>query len=198
MKTVSIPGPAGPLEARWTPAGPPRWAVLCHPHSLYGGTMDDAVLDVVDGALAAKGFARLRFNFRGVGASAGRFDDGRGEAEDLVAVCAWLAAERVPAALWVAGYSFGAAVAWRARSRLASLERLVLVAPPTAMLNLGRSAPATPVSVLAGDADPHCDLAALESAAAAIDVHPIAGADHFFAGRQDALAAALASLPPAA
>lgn len=198
MESVSIPGPAGPLEARWTPAGPPRWAVLCHPHSLYGGTMHDAVLDVVDGALAAKGFARLRFNFRGAGASAGRFDEGRGETEDLVAVCAWLVAEQAPAALWVAGYSFGAAVAWRARSRLASLERLVLVAPPTAMLHLGGSPPATPVTVLAGDADPHCDLAALESSAAGIDVHPIAGADHFFAGRWDALAAALAGLPPAA
>ncbi len=197
MNAVTIAGPAGPLEAIVAPSQSGRWAVLCHPHSLYGGSMHDAVLDVVDDALAAKGCGRVRFNFRGVGTSAGRFDDGAGETEDLLAVCAWLAAEHAPATLWLAGYSFGASVAWRAHSRLANVERLILVAPPNAMLNLDDGVrPAMPVTVIAGDADPYCALAAFEAAPDAFDVRPIAGADHFFAGQWDALAAALADLPP--
>lgn len=192
MNSVTIPGPAGPLQAVAAPSRNGRWAVLCHPHSLYGGSMDDAVLEVVDGVLGAQGFGRLRFNFRGVGLSAGEFDNGIGETEDLLAVCAWLAAEHEPAALSLAGYSFGAAVAWRAHTRLAGVERLVLVAPPTAMLRLEDAAqPATPVTVIAGDDDPYCALEAFQRTSGGFDVYTIAGADHFFSGKWDELAATL-------
>lgn len=192
MNSLTIPGPTGPLQAIVAPSRDGRWAVLCHPHPLYGGSMDDAVLDVVDGVLAARGFGRLRFNFRGVGSSVGQFDDGVGETEDLLAVCAWLAAEHEPARLWLAGYSFGAAVAWRTHTRL-DVERLILVAPPTAMLRLEDAAqPTTPTIVMAGDADTFCTLEAFEGHGAGFDVRTIAGADHFFAGKWDELAAALA------
>lgn len=193
MNSVTIPGPAGPLQAIAAPSPNGRWAVLCHPHPLYGGSMDDAVLHTVDGVLAARGFGRLRFNFRGVGSSAGQFDDGIGETEDLLATCAWLAAEQEPAALSLAGYSFGAVVAWRAHTQLAGVERLILVAPPTAMLRLEDTPhPATPVTVIAGDDDPYCTLEAFQRTGGGFDVHAIAGADHFFAGKWDELAAALA------
>ena len=192
MNSLTIPGPAGPLQAIAAPSRNGCWAVLCHPHSLYGGSMHDAVLDVLDGVLAARGFGRLRFNFRGVGSSAGEFDKGIGETEDVLAVCAWLAAKHEPARLWLAGYSFGAAVAWRTHTRL-DVERLILVAPPTAMLRLEDAAePATPTIVMAGDADPFCTLEAFEGHGAGFDVYTIAGADHFFAGKWDELAAALA------
>jgi len=195
MNNVTIPGPAGPLQAIAAPSRNRRWAVLCHPHPLYGGSMDDAVLEVLDGVLAARGCGRLRFNFRGVGLSAGVFDNGVGETEDLLAACAWLVAEHEPTALSLAGYSFGAAIAWRAHARLAGVERLILVAPPTAMLRLEDAAePPTPVTVIAGEDDPYCALEAFERASGDFDVRPIAGADHFFSGKWEELAKALAEV----
>jgi alpha/beta superfamily hydrolase len=103
-------------------------AVVAHPHPLFGGTMDNKVVTTVAKAFADAGAATFRFNFRGVGESEGRHDEGRGETDDLLEVAAHAARAAGELPLWLAGFSFGGGVALRASSR-AEFERLVLVAP---------------------------------------------------------------------
>ena len=86
-------------------------AVVAHPHPLFGGTMDNKVVQTLARACAAAGWDCLRFNFRGVGASEGVYDEGRGETEDVLALVAQLAADRP---LVLAGFSFGAFVTCQA------------------------------------------------------------------------------------
>src|SRR5262245_45273328 len=105
-----IPSPAGRLEAlfRPSPAAAPAWAaVVCHPHPLYGGTMHNKVVFHVDKVLSGAGLPVLRFNFRGVGMSSGRYGDGEGETEDVIAALDYMAARFPQARLLVAGFSFG-------------------------------------------------------------------------------------------
>ncbi len=105
-------------------------AVVCHPHPLYGGTLHNKVAHRVASALFGMGVAVLRFNFRGVGASEGAFDQGRGELEDAQAALAFLR-ERYPGARrWIAGFSFGSWVASRLAAGEADAEQLILIAPP--------------------------------------------------------------------
>jgi alpha/beta superfamily hydrolase len=111
-----IAGPAGPLETLLDlPAGEPRAvAVFGHPHPLHGGTMHTKVVYQSSKALARIGVAVLRFNFRGVGRSAGTHDGGPGEMDDYRAGLDFMA-ERIPGKpLWAAGFSFGSWVAWNA------------------------------------------------------------------------------------
>ena len=194
LKATTISGPAGALEARVEAGGSDRWAILCHPHPLYGGSMHDAVLDTVATVLAEQDIGRVRFNFRGVGASDGQYDGGRGEADDLVAVRDWLAAEHAPEELWVCGYSFGSNVVWRARTRIPEARRTLLIAPPVGAMEFTppNDAEAATVTVVAGDRDAFVDLDALRQwSGERGEVRIVAGADHFFAGRWDALAAVL-------
>lgn len=135
-----LPGPAGALEAvlnyETLPDAATPIAVVCHPHPLYGGTMDNKVVHTVARAFVELGVLTLRFNFRGVGRSEGRFDKGVGEADDLLAAVAWLRARFGQSPLWLAGFSFGAFVACSAHRR-AGAERLLLVAPPVEMFEFG-------------------------------------------------------------
>ncbi len=194
QNATTIPGPAGALEARVEAGGGGRWAILCHPHPLYGGSMHDAVLDTVATVLTERDVGQVRFNFRGVGASDGQYDEGRGEADDLVAVRDWLAAEHAPDELWLGGYSFGSSVVWRAASRVPEARRIVLVAPPVGAMDFAApdAALAAEVTIVAGTADPFVDLDAVRQwAAGRCEVRTVDGADHFFAGRWEALAGAL-------
>ena len=191
---TTIPGPAGALEARVEAGGSDQWAILCHPHPLYGGSMHDAVLDTVATVLAEQDIGRVRFNFRGVGASGGQYDEGRGEADDLVAVRDWLAGEHAPEELWLCGYSFGSNVVWRARTRIPEARRIVLIAPPVGAMEFAPPdrAEAPQVIVVAGDRDAFVDLNALRQwSGDCCEVRTVDGADHFFGGRWDALAAVL-------
>ena len=183
------------LDARVSiPAGARAGVVLCHPHPLYGGDMDSNVVLRMAEACAARHLATLRFNFRGVGASTGKHDDGRGEQDDVRAALADLR-RRLPggAAVGLAGYSFGAAVA-AAVAGGTSIASLALVAPP------GRILPALPVVVngpfliVIGAEDPYCPPAAVEAIrriAPRVTISVIDGADHFFVGALDALGAAV-------
>ena len=107
---ATIAGPVGSLEALLEiPAGADgsRVAVICHPHPVHGGTMTNKVVHMLAKACNERGVPALRFNFRGVGASAGRYDEGEGETQDALAAIDW-ALQRWPgAALWAAGFSFG-------------------------------------------------------------------------------------------
>src|SRR5271169_4937311 len=127
---VSIEGQAGPLEAIVKDPGAegPSYAVVCHPHPLFGGTMENKVVTTVARALQEVGIPTLRFNFRGVGASAGTFDQGAGETDDADAVASW-GAQRWPGRrLVLGGFSFGGYVALRLAQRRV-LQHLITVAP---------------------------------------------------------------------
>lgn len=194
QQAITISGPAGALEARVEAGRSDRWAILCHPHPLYGGSMHDAVLDTVATVLAEQDIGRVRFNFRGVGASDGHYDEGRGEADDLVAVRDWLTAEHAPGELWLGGYSFGSSVVWRAASMVPEARQIVLIAPPVGAMDFAApdDALTAQVTVVAGTEDPFVDLATVRHwAAGRCEIRTVDGADHFFAGRWDALAEVL-------
>lgn len=184
---MQIPGPTGTLEARLDEAqtratDSPRIAVLCHPHPQYGGSMHDAVLETATGALLAAGIDCVRFNFRGVGASAGVYDHGVGEVDDANAVLAW-ARDTEPSEIWLAGYSFGARVAWQVLANPATeitVARGLLIAPPVGSMSFD-GATTAPVDVFAGDADEFIESAALD-AWQGVNIHRIPSANHFFMG----------------
>ena len=131
---ITLAGPAGAIEA--TVEGPepdvphrPLVAVVCHPLSTEGGTMHNKVVTMTARALHQSGASTVRFNFRGVGASEGSFDDGEGEADDLRAVVAWVRRQRPDAQVWLAGFSFGSYVAYKTAAELKP-GMLVMIAPP--------------------------------------------------------------------
>jgi len=110
------------------PSAPVAIAVIAHPHPLFGGTMDNKVVTTVARAFQEAGAATFRFNFRGVGASEGPHDEGRGETDDMVQVIEHARAVAGALPLMIAGFSFGGAVATRASDRV-EFQRLLLVAP---------------------------------------------------------------------
>ena len=184
MSLVQFDGPAGRLEGLYdeVEAGSAdRCAVLCHPHPLYGGSMHDAVLDALSKAFRSRSVAVLRFNFRGVGGSAGVHDDGKGETDDVMAAAEWIRQQSGARELILGGYSFGAAMAIKAVAAMAC-DQLVLVAPPVALIE-GLSPPAQPACVILGSEDQFVDAAAAQGFfGEATGLHVIEGADHFFFG----------------
>jgi alpha/beta superfamily hydrolase len=185
---VSIAGPAGPLEAvAEEPGGrAPLYAVVCHPHPLFGGTMDNKVVTTLARALQEVGIATVRFNFRGVGASGGTFDDGRGETADAAAVADYGALRWPGRELVLAGFSFGAYVALRlAQERAAA--RLITVAPPVDRFDFSAlSPPACPWLVVQGDADEVVNPQRVIAWVKSLDPQPrltvLPGVSHFFHG----------------
>ena len=124
-----LEGAAGRIEAAGVaPEAPRGVAVVAHPHPLFGGTMDNKVVATLAKALVDAGIATWRFNFRGVGASEGAHDEGRGETDDMLRVAAHARAQAPGLPLLLAGFSFGGAVATRASCRV-EFAQLVLVAP---------------------------------------------------------------------
>jgi uncharacterized protein len=190
-EVLTVAGPAGPLETRLefpeNEADYSVFGVACHPHSLHGGTMDNKVTHVLARSMIECGAPAFRFNFRGVGTSAGQFDNGRGEAEDLAAVVAEGRRRFPSAALWLAGFSFGAFVALRGAASLGPVK-LVAVAPPVARFELGSvSNPDCDWMLLQGDVDdvvpPDAVLSWAASQPRKPQLHVLAGAGHFFHGK---------------
>ena len=187
-RRLEVQGPAGAIECVLSEPGdgtPVRGvAVLCHPHPLHGGTMDNKVVQTLARAFVQLGYRAARFNFRGVGGSAGQWDDGRGETEDALAV---IAATREPGCpLALGGFSFGGYVAASAAQRLAAsdpVERLVLVGPATSRYVL----PPVPADtiVVHGEADDVVPLQATLDWARpqALPVVVLPGVGHFFHGQ---------------
>jgi alpha/beta superfamily hydrolase len=195
---LAIAGPVGGLEALVeTPADfdGAEFAVVCHPHPLYGGTMDNKVVHMTARALQELGFATVRFNFRGVGASAGAFDDGRGETDDALTVVDWALGRWPQAALTVAGFSFGAFVAFQVAGRRPA-RRLYTIAPPVRRFDFAaQPAPQVPWTVIQGDHDELVDYREVLEWTRRIEPAPtvvlIEGAEHFFHGRLNELRAAV-------
>jgi len=128
-------------------------AVLCHPHSLHGGTMHNKVVTIMERSLRELGIATVRFNFRGVGNSEGEYDEGFGETDDLLTVVDWVRRVRPTDEIWLGGFSFGSYVALRAAQRL-SLGQLILIAPPVEAYEFSQlEAPQCPWLVIQGDED---------------------------------------------
>jgi alpha/beta superfamily hydrolase len=185
---VMIGGPTGLLEAsveEGSSADTP-FAIVCHPHPLFSGTMDNKVVTTVARALGACGMPTIRFNFRGVGASAGTYDDGRGESEDAAAIAAWGATRWPARQLLIAGFSFGAYVAMCLAQTLAP-ARLILIAPPVGRFEFtGFSAPDCPWLIVQGEADDVVDPQAVRTWAEALRpaarLVMLAGVGHFFHG----------------
>lgn len=156
--TLLIDGPAGVLETIVEAAEAPARnavAVVCHPLPTDGGTMHNKVVTMTARALRESGIATVRFNFRGVGASTGSFDQGRGESDDLRAIVAWVRAQRPGAKLWLAGFSFGSYITLKCAAELHP-AMLVSIAPPAAGRNWDFStipAPECPWLVIQGEAD---------------------------------------------
>lgn len=190
-EVLTLAGPAGPLEARLEFAEgverPAMFGVACHPHSLKGGTMDNKVTHTIARAMVECGAPAFRFNFRGVGASGGVFDSGRGEADDLAAVVTEGRRRFPGAALWLGGFSFGAFVALRDARRVAPVK-LIAVAPPVVGYELGDvDAPDCEWLLAQGDADdvvpPESVLQWAAKQANKPRLHVLTGAGHFFHGR---------------
>ncbi len=183
-----IAGPAGAIEiAAHSPKGPPRAiAIVAHPHPLFGGSMDNKVVTSVARALVDAGAATWRFNFRGVGGTEGAHDEGRGETDDMLAVIAHARAANPGLPLWIAGFSFGGAVAFAAAGQTGA-EELILVAPSLKRLAQWQSTAAEtsqPANTLVihGERDETVPLAdSIEWARSReIPVTVVPGADHFF------------------
>lgn len=186
---IAIDGPAGLIETvvEDPRAAGGRYGVVCHPHPLFGGTMDNKVVTTLARGLQDCAVPTVRFNFRGVGASEGGFDEGAGETDDALAVAAWGARRWPGRRLVVAGFSFGAYVAMRVAQRL-PLDRLILVAPPVGRFDFsGFAAPRCPWLVIQGDADDVVDAGAVIRWAQSVSPAPslcvMPGVGHFFHGR---------------
>ena len=186
---TTIPvGSGSTLEgALSVPSAAPAGVVISHPHPLYGGDMDNPVVTAAVEACAAQGLATLRFNFRGVGASKGAWDEGRGEQDDVRSALALLR-QRLPpnARLALAGYSFGASMSSRVAAGGPPPAGLALIAPPLAAP--GWQPPAKlqvdgPVLLIAGRNDHICPpeaLAAFGRTLPGATVTILDGTDHFF------------------
>jgi hypothetical protein len=168
-----------------------RVAVVCHPHPVYGGTMTNKVVHMLAKSCNEAGVTTLRFNYRGVGASAGSYDEGNGETQDALAVLDW-AAHRWPAAqLWLGGFSFGGSVAIRAAARR-DVRRLITVAPAIQRVAVdSNQLPSCPWLLVQGDQDELVDPVAVQQWVATLATPPelelMPGVDHFFHGRLNQL-----------
>ena len=174
-------------------------AVVCHPHPMYGGSMYNNVVDATLAAMWQLGYATLRFNFRGVGASEGEHDGGPGEVDDAVAAMRFLLAQpgvRNSNAT-MAGYSFGAMVAMSAGYERAEISRIIAVAIPLAMADARIPDGASKrVLLVSGDHDSYSPVAGLQALKSKIGdsarLEIIAGTDHFFGGKEAELSRVIA------
>jgi alpha/beta superfamily hydrolase len=196
LERVGLAGKAGNLEAVVeVPEGvtmPAAFLVVCHPHPLHGGTMDNKVVTTLARAAHEIGVPTIRFNFRGVGASAGSFDEGRGETEDALTAVAHGRQLWPDAVLWLAGFSFGGFVALRTSTTrgVGKVDRLLTVAPA-----LGKNyasprqiqVPECPWLVVQGEADDVVDPHLVVDWAELLDPQPrvvmLPGVGHFFHGK---------------
>jgi len=189
-QSLTIDGPVGPLEAlieHPRDVDPVGVAVICHPHPLHGGTLQNKVAHTLARAFLHCNMTAVRFNFRGTGNSAGEHDNGVGEVEDVRAVLDYVRTEFGADRPWLSGFSFGAAVSIKAAIGT-SLSGLVSIAPAVSRFAADLSGqPAAPWLVLIGDRDELVDvddtIAWVDSLGPRPEFLVMPGAEHFFHGR---------------
>ena len=185
-----VDGPAGPLEAllELPKKGEPEGvAVICHPHPVHGGTMQNKVVHTLSRAFVSQQFASLRFNFRGAGKSEGGFDEGKGEIQDVLAAVTWIKNRFANRPLWLAGFSFGGAMAIHA-SLVSSASGLVSIAPATSRFaDELEKQPDCPWLIVQGDQDELVDIDEtieyVNSLSPGPQLSVFPEGDHFFHGR---------------
>jgi hypothetical protein len=199
MPEVIITGPEGRLEGRYQHSKRPNApiALLLHPHPEHGGTMNNKVIFHMYHAFTRRGFSALRFNFRGVGRSQGKFDRGEGELRAAAAALDWMQGHNPNAAgCWIAGFSFGAWIGMQLLMRRPEIQGFISVAPPANIYDFGFLAPCPSSGmIIHGDHDtvvPKEAVAKLvdklnSQRGISIDFRIIKGADHFFYDYLDTL-----------
>jgi len=189
-KRLFIDGPVGRLEAIFELPEDEvvvGCVVVCHPHPQHGGTMHNKVAHTLARAFVRKGFAALRFNFRGTEQSDGEFDDAVGELDDALAAIEWMREKYSELPLWVAGFSFGAAVAVKAAVRT-EIDGLISVAPAISRFASGlETQPGCPWLIVQGDQDELVDIEETVEWVDGLEPGPelliISDGEHFFHGR---------------
>ncbi|MDA8051422.1 MAG: alpha/beta hydrolase [Rhodospirillales bacterium] len=203
MPEVMFAGPDGRLEGRYHHSrdrGAPL-ALVLHPHPLHGGTMNNRIAFTLYQTFQKLGFSVMRFNFRGVGRSQGRYDGGVGEISDAAAALDWMQTVNPNSGgLWIAGYSFGAFVGMQLLMRRPEISGWISIAPPANHYDFGFLAPCPGGGLmLHGDADelvPEAAVAKLveklnTQKGVRIDYRVLRGADHVFADHAGPIAAAV-------
>jgi alpha/beta superfamily hydrolase len=199
MPEVIMNGPEGRLEGRYQHGDGPTApiALMLHPHPQHGGTMNNKVTYALYHAFAERGFSVLRFNFRGVGRSQGKFDRGEGELSDAASALDWLQTYNPNAtACWIAGFSFGAWIGMQLLMRRPEITGFISVAPPANIYDFSFLAPCPSSGLMVqGDRDdivPHEAVAKLVQKLSnqrdiKIDYKIVKGANHFFSDHLDQL-----------
>ena len=181
-------GPAGQLECvADVPEAEeerPATIVICHPHSLHGGTMHNKVVTIMERSMREVGLRTVRFNFRGVGESEGEHDEGYGETDDLFAVTEFVRHTRPNDQLWLGGFSFGSYIATRAAQHL-QLGQLICIAPPVDRYDFSElQHPGCPWLVVQGDEDEVVNIEDVLNWEQTVDPRPdvivMEQAGHFF------------------
>lgn len=199
LRTIQVPAPHGRLEGlldEQAAVDPVAVSVICHPHPALGGTMHNVVVYRMAKAMARRGIATLRFNFRGIGTSTGTSEATDAELDDVRAALRYLGARHVGAPLWAAGFSFGAWAALRVGSEEVNVHKLLGVGLVTSWFDFGflRGCP-KPKALVQGADDELVRLAEVQSVVAdasepkRLDV--VEGAGHLFARRLAELDVAL-------
>lgn len=188
-KTIAIQGPAGQLEAVLTTpnATPLKYiGIVCHPHPLHGGTMNNKVVHTLVKTFRDLGMTTLRFNYRGVGNSAGSYDNGIGETDDVLAIIEYVKQNFPDHKICLAGFSFGAYVSLRASTQT-PIHLLISVAPPVTNYEINNLIPKCPWIVVHGDKDELFEINAVIDWIAKLTPQPefirIVDASHFFHGK---------------
>lgn len=199
MPEVIFNGPDGRLEGRYHHSKKPNApvAILLHPSPQHGGTMNHKVVYMLYHAFVRQGFSALRFNFRGVGRSQGRFDSGQGELSDAAAALDWMQTYNPNAAgCWVGGYSFGAWIGMQLLMRRPEIDGFVAVAPPANLYDFSFLAPCPASGLIVhgtrDDLVPEPSVAKLAQKLATqrnivIRYEQLDGANHFFANHLESL-----------
>ena len=184
---VTIPSGGIELEGRFGPASGGDGVVVMHPHPLYGGDMQNPVVETITRAYAKNGYNTLRFNFRGVGSSGGAFDDGNGEQSDILACTDYLETKGIRVTD-LAGYSFGAWVLAKLSALPDGIRRMLMVAPPVAFMDFSGIKPSPPnIRIITGSLDDFAPPGGVKRwlATCGTTEHMviIEDADHFYSGR---------------
>ena len=199
MPEVNFNGPDGRLEGRYHPSNRPQapLALLLHPHPQHGGTMNNKIIYKLYQTFTKRGFATLRFNFRGVGRSQGQFDNGQGELSDAASALDWMQTQNPNTrSCWIAGFSFGAWVAMQLMMRRPEIDGFISIAPPASQHDFSFLAPC-PASgmIIHGDKDEVVPQSSVDKLAQKlqkqknikIDYRIVEGSDHFFIHHLDPL-----------